>query len=239
MTLSNTGRASKPLTGANRTVDGASPGGTTSPASSASDTAAVPAIRSETALAVLLEAKSPAEVDLRVGRRLLACGISIVTTAGNSAVTEWDEAADADHGRALAILDASLTPAPEGKLVQWFTALRAITKGRNAEDFDLDMMLEIYIPRMSEIPADIAKHLCLKHRWSWFPEISALEDEADRLAAQRRIARMIVQRRSEGREVFGIKRRDAGEGEREVSPEQRERVAEMVAGLYPTHRTTA
>jgi hypothetical protein len=50
---------------------------------------------------------------------------------------------------------------------------------------------------------------------------------------------MIVQRRSEGREVFGIQRRDAVEGERDVSPEQRERVAEMVAGLYPTHRTPA
>jgi hypothetical protein len=239
MTSSNIGRASKPLTVESRIVDGALHGATTSPASSGCDTAAVPAIRSETALAVLLEAKSPAEVDLRVGRRLLGCGISIATTAGSSAVTEWDETADADHGRAMAILDASLTPAPEEKLVQWFTALRAITKGRNAEDFDLDMMLEIYIPRMSQIPADIAKHLCLKHRWSWFPEIAALEDEADKLAAQRRIARMIVQRRSEGREVFGIKRRDAVEGERDVSPEQRERVAEMVAGLYPTHRTPA
>jgi hypothetical protein len=229
MTSSSIGRASKPLTGASQIAAGASPGGTTSLVSSGCDTA--PALRPETALAALLSAQSPAEVDRRVGQRLRAFGISIATTAGDSAITEWDEAAGADHGRALAVLDASLTPAPEEKLVQWFTALRSITKGRNAEDFDLDMMLEIYIPRMSQIPADIAKHLCLKHRWTWFPEIAALEDEADKMAAQRRIARMIVQRRSEGREVFGIKRREAETEAQRPNDEQRARVNDIIAAF--------
>jgi hypothetical protein len=232
MTSSNTGRVSKLLTGESLIAAGASHGGTTSLASSGCDTA--PAIRSETALAVLLDAKSPAEVDQRVGRRLLACGISIATTAGSNAVTEWDETADADHARALVILDASLTPAPAEKLVQWFTALRSATKSRNAEDFDLDMMLELYVPRMAEHPADVMRHLCLRHRWTWFPEIAALEDEADKLAAQRRIARMIVQRRSEGREVFGIKRREAEAEAQRPNDEQRARVNDIIAAFKST-----
>lgn len=219
---SNSGRAFSAQPGKSLTAGGASHGATTSPASSGFDIA-------DKARAVLISAASPAEVDSRVASSLRASGI-LIDRPGSGA-TVWDEAPDANLPAAVAAVDASLTAPTDRQVVQWLAALRSATKRRNDDDLTLDLMLEIYVPRLLALPADVVKHLCLKHRWAWFPAIAEMEDAGDVLAAPRRISQMIVRDRAAGREVYGFARRVREPEPARPSEEQRAKAAEMIAEL--------
>ena len=195
------------------------------------------AVRPETALKLLMEAASPQAVDERVRCSLRDSGILIETRQG---VTVWDETADADHGRALRALDASLTAAPDASIIRWLTALWGASASRNRDALDLDVVMELYVPRLAEFPADVVKHLCLKHRWKWFPEIAALEDEADKMSAPRRVSKMIVTRRAAGKDVFGIRRGGGVDAEsKPADAGKRAEIAARMAEIFPTKRSDA
>lgn len=219
---SNSGRASSAQPGKSLTAGGASHGEITSPASSGFDIA-------DKARAALISAASPADVDNRVASSLRASGIWIDKPA--SGATVWDEAEGANLPAAVATVEASLTPPTDRQVVQWLAALRSATKRRNDDDLTLDLMLEIYVPRLLALPADVVKHLCIKHRWGWFPAIAEMEDAGDTLAAPRRVSQMIVKARAAGREVYGFARREREPDAARPNEEQRQRVKDLIAGF--------
>jgi len=192
----------------------------------------------EAALAYLMEADDPAHVTSKAIQVMRRSGISIGTGKNDfgQVVTTWDEDPDADHDRALAAIRAAMTPPPRSKVVHFLTLLRAGTKAKAETDLTMDLVFELYVPRLLPFPADIVKNVCLRWPDKWFPAISELEEAAQRMAAPRRIAERIVADRMAGRVSHGHPRMTTPPEPNRPDEATRAARAEMVAEFLGKHK---
>jgi len=95
----------------------------------------------------------------------------------------------ADRGLAAAILDVALQPASVEVIQQALTALRVATKASHMQEGDLTLTMQVYADECAEYPPDVVRAACLRwmRREKWFPSLSELRDEMQRLVRRRRL----------------------------------------------------
>lgn len=153
-------------------------------------------------VAVRLAALTPAATDSQVVLSAQQCGVDLRerlehkfsyerpdgsiaparSVAFWSACAETVEQVDAARRR----LNHSLTPPSHDQAVGWIAELSVITARRLDDDMTEDLRAAAYSRRLSEYPADIARHALLVHRWKFFPTWAELAEVCDALLEPRR-----------------------------------------------------
>lgn len=91
----------------------------------------------------------------------------------------------------------SMTPATQNQIVGWIAELSVISARRVDDQMSDDLRLAAYSKRLSEYPADIARHALLGQRWKFFPTWAELADVCDKLRDQRQSMIDAIKREAE------------------------------------------
>ncbi len=87
------------------------------------------------------------------------------------------------------LVERAMAPAPVQLIQRSLARLRAGTAGRAVEGDDLAMTMQVMAEECAEYPGDVVQAACL--RWmrseKWFPSLSELRDELQRLSRNRRL----------------------------------------------------
>lgn len=161
--------------------------------------ASLPTASDESRRAWLLAQPSPAAVDEALARSLTnTCGVTVrvssearfpedgqVYYVATGATARWDDLAE--PSRAIAKLEAAMTPATNAQAEGWLVMLQAACVRRPGSEADAAVGLTLYSGALLRYPADVAKATCAD--WArtqkWFPSLAELLALADRLAAPR------------------------------------------------------
>lgn len=140
-------------------------------------------------LAERLAARSPSEVDSRLVSSALQCGVvlkegyepryqQVVMTATAGSLDDI-EAARVKFGHAM-------TPPTRDQAEAWLAELSVITARRQDDEQTEALRLAAYASRLSDYPADVARHALLGKRWRFFPAWADLAEACDEMMVQRR-----------------------------------------------------
>lgn len=106
-----------------------------------------------------------------------------------------------DEGRemvsaALRTLDKSLEPAPKASIIKALVRLRLSTNSRNQDSADAKVQNAIYAEELAEFPGDVVEEALRKlaRLEDWFPPISKIRDQCQRLVQWRRVTQQALAR---------------------------------------------
>lgn len=94
--------------------------------------------------------------------------------------------------KAVEMIRAAMTPPEVTQAEEWITALHMATAHRSAGEAGLEVVLSLYAGCLSRYPADIAKAVCMKfalrrEKPNWFPTLSEIDEEAERMTKDRQM----------------------------------------------------
>ncbi len=133
------------------------------------------------------------------------------------------------HGDAVAVQEALddlrnfMTPAPIRSIEAWLAELSVLTAGRGREGLDAELLVSAYTGRLSQYPADVARHVLLGKSWKWFPSWDELEKLCEAMASPRR-------------HMIAALERGPVEPEKprqEPTQEERDRIDALVKEMFP------
>ena len=105
------------------------------------------------------------------------------------------KALDADSvSRAVARIEAAMTPPAKEQAEDWLVMLQAATAGGKRSDAGSVVALELYAGALSRYPADVARDACQSlATGKWFPTLGDLIDACERLAGPRKMMLQALQ----------------------------------------------
>lgn len=97
---------------------------------------------------------------------------------------------------ALRTLDKSLEPAPKASIIKALVRLRLSTNSRNQDSADAKVQNAIYAEELAEFPGDVVEEALRKlaRLEDWFPPISKIRDQCQRLVQWRRVTQQALAR---------------------------------------------
>lgn len=109
-------------------------------------------------------------------------------------------AENADGAKALAAIEASLTPADEKRLTGWLAEMSVQCAFRQQTDFTSELTLRVYARNLSEYPADVVRRVL--RDWpsesKWWPTWHELRERLEALSKPRRMMKTLLSRALEG-----------------------------------------
>lgn len=99
---------------------------------------------------------------------------------------------DGDRSAALARMRNALAGPTKEQVEDWLVMLQAACAGGRKSEVSQAVALEVYSGALMRYPADVAREACMtlaarpRDSANWFPTLSELVSEADRIAAPRR-----------------------------------------------------
>lgn len=120
-----------------------------------------------------------------------------------------------------------MAPAPGQVIEAWLAELDAITARRPDDEVTAAVRLRAYTNRLSEYPADIARHALLGRTWRFFPTWEELRAICEQEMAERRAMVAALDRPRLNS--------DSAAGKPQLTPEARERIAARHAAYIADH----
>lgn len=107
-----------------------------------------------------------------------------------------------DARSALAEIDGWMKPAPDGKVIEWLSALFLKTVSQGMGDEDYRAKIKLYAAELRRFPADVVRDAIRNYRGDYFPTFNKLQEaiERDRRIHERMIRAKAVRAFLEGEE---------------------------------------
>lgn len=131
----------------------------------------------------------------------------------------------------------AMTPPQPDQSVGWLAELSVITARRMDDEMTEDLRAAAYGRRLSEYPADIARHALLVHRWKFFPTWAEVAEVCDRqMDTRKRIEAALCVAEKKLQDEALRKSALPDEGSKVMTPEERQesakRMKDLMAGLF-------
>lgn len=130
----------------------------------------------------------------------------------------------------------AMTPPQQDQAIGWLAELSVITARRMDDEMTEDLRAAAYSRRLSEFPADIARHALLVHRWKFFPTWAELAEVCEAMMDARKrieVALHLAEQKLRDEELRKSALPD--KNSKVLTPEEKrernKRLDELVAGL--------